>query len=150
MGTTSTAPRARLTRGPNVSEVIEEELLPEIDREFLEQKGFDYEAAKAGNDTHVFLKNWQFPAAYSPRVAEVKVILPAGYPNANLDMWWTNPTVRLASGASPKNCDHHETINGVTWQRWSRHFPPDRPWRVGTDNLRTFITVMMREIAKGI
>ncbi len=124
-----------------------EDILPEIDRDFLAEKGYKYRARRVGNDVHITIENFPFPAAYAPRSATLLIILPAGYPNANLDMFRTIPDVKLLDGAWPKNCNARETHVGVSWQRWSRHFTA---WRQGVDNLRTFIASVKHELDKGI
>src|ERR1700730_18605066 len=92
-------------------------LLPEIDREFLDEKGLKYDVVRNGGEVHVILRDYSFPAAYSPRTADLLIILPAGYPNANPDMFWTYPDVKLATGEWPKNCDAHADYGGLSWQR---------------------------------
>jgi hypothetical protein len=125
-----------------------DDLLPEIDREFLAEKNLKYTASRVGADTHVVIHEFDFPAAYAPRKANLLIILPAGYPNANLDMFWTDTVVKLANGNWPDRSDTHAIYDGVSWQRWSRHFKT--AWRQGTDNLRTFVTTIRKELARGV
>ena len=124
-----------------------EDLVPEIDREFLSSKGFKFRALRSGAEVHVIIDDFPFPDAYAPRVASLMIKLPAGYPNANLDMFWTNPVVRLVSGAMPQNCTELQKIDEVQWQQWSRHFAT--AWRQGVDNLQTFVATVRRELQKG-
>jgi hypothetical protein len=125
-----------------------EDLLPEIDRDFLAEKNLKYVAMQIGAETHVTIKDFDFPAAYMPRKANLLIILPAGYPNANLDMFWTEPVVKLTNGNWPACADHHAVYNGVSWQRWSRHF--QTAWRQGVDNLRTFVATIRKELSRGV
>jgi hypothetical protein len=125
-----------------------EDLVPEGDRDFLTAKGYKYTAKRVGADVHVIIEAFPFPAAYMPRAANLLIILPAGYPNANLDMFRTLPDVKLANGTWPRNGENREVHAGVSWQRWSRHFTS--AWRQGIDNLRTFIASIRHELEKGI
>lgn len=126
-----------------------EDLVPEADREFLASKRYKVSAARIGADVHVMIQDFPLPQAYLPRAVTLKIILPAGYPNANLDMFWTSPHVSLAtSGGRPARADTYEDHNGVSWQRWSRHFIT--AWRQGVDDLRSFLATIRRELAKGI
>lgn len=125
------------------------QLLPELDREYLDGKEYDYRVEKHGGATHLVFPNHPFPAAYSPRVADLMIILPAGYPNANPDMYWTYPDVKLANGSWPKACEAHQMFGDRNWQRWSRHLN-QIPWRPGVDNIRTYLATVRRDIAKGI
>jgi len=125
-----------------------EDLLPEIDREFLASKGYKHRVKRVGQDIHVMIDDFSLPSAYTPQSATMLIILPAGYPNANLDMFRTIPDVKLANGNWPERADVRETHAGVSWQRWSRHF--NTAWRQGVDNLRTFIASIKHELDKGI
>lgn len=125
-----------------------EDLIPEIDRDFLREKGYEFTASRVGADVHVVINQFKVPEAYDVEATNLLIILPAGYPNANLDMFRTLPDVRLKSGNWPLNADNREVHNGVSWQRWSRHF--NTTWRQGVDNLRTFIASVKRELEKGI
>lgn len=121
-------------------------LIPQSDEEYLKQRGFDYQLKPAGSEVHLVIKDWPFPDAYSVRTAEILIRILPGYPGSPLDMFWTIPDVRLASGAWPQAAEVHEIHDGRNWQRWSRH----TEWRAGIDNLRTFITGMTMEINRGI
>jgi Prokaryotic E2 family E len=125
-----------------------EDLVPEADREFLASKGYKFSATRIGADVHVIIEDFPLPEAYVPRVVSLKIILPAGYPNANLDMFWTLSHVTLATGGTPARSDTYEVHAGVSWQRWSRHF--NIAWRQGVDDLRSYLATIRRELAKGI
>jgi hypothetical protein len=131
-----------------VAAVITEQLLPELDREFLEEKEYTFDVTQTGGEIHLIIQNFELTAAYSPSRADLLVILPAGYPNSNPDMFWTYPDVKLASGAWPQQCQHHQVYGDRNWQRWSRHF--QQPWRSGVDCFRTYLAAVRRELAKGI
>jgi hypothetical protein len=122
--------------------------IPSSDERFLKRREFDYSIVTDGPHTLLVIKNWEFPEAYTPRKADLMIILTPGYPMAALDMFWTYPDIKLASNDSwPEACAHHETYAGVSWQRWSRHF---QNWRAGIDDLRSFITSVEQEINRGI
>lgn len=122
-----------------------ENLIPEADRDFLKEKEYHFNILPHEGAIHLILEQIPFPEAYVPRVADILIIIPAGYPNAQLDMFWTFPDVKLANGSWPETSEHHQDFHGKNWQRWSRH----GTWRAGVDNLRTFISSVKREIEKG-
>ena len=120
-------------------------LLPELDLEFLNEKGFDCKVTQVGAEVRVVISGFPFPHQYTPRTARLMLRLPAGFPNANPDMFWTNPDVRLTNGNFPLNANYYDPSAGG-WQRWSRH---DNSWRPGTDDLRTKIASVRRELEAG-
>jgi len=126
--------------------VTNEEKIPELDRDFLYEKEYEFEILPLGGALHLIIKNFEFPEHYAPSQADLLVILPAGYPNAALDMFRTYPDVKLTNGNWPAAASPHEQLNGRSWQSWSRH----TNWRVGKDSLRSFISAVKKELNKGI
>ena len=122
------------------------ELIPELDREFLSEKGYVFEVVSGKGPLFLIIKDFPFSTSYVPQIADLLIIIPAGYPNAPLDMFWTNPDVKLTNGNWPSASEHHEQYNGRSWQRWSRH----GGWRMGIDSIKSFLASVKKEIAKGI
>lgn len=122
--------------------------LPQGDIEYLEEKQHDHQLVSAGGDIHVILHGFDLGAAYEPAQADLLVIIPAGYPEAHPDMFWTRPDVRLARGGVPLKADGHGAFPSGRWQRWSRHFRGK--WRPGVDNLRTYLAAVHTELARGL
>lgn len=123
-------------------------MLPEEDLAFLGSKGYKYAYAEEGGVGHLVISDFPFPAAYVPRTAEMLIRIVSGYPNSQLDMFWTIPDVKLASNnAYPQACEAKETYLNRTWQRWSRHWQVE--WRPGVDNLESFIGAIIHELNKG-
>jgi hypothetical protein len=120
-------------------------LLPESDREFLDEKGYAYDVQQGGGDVYVLIMEFNLPEAYSPRCCTLLLKLPAGYPNANPDMFWTAPTIQLACGGAPVAAQVVEILMGQAWQRWSRH---TSSWRPGIDNIQTKLRAVVSELAK--
>lgn len=121
------------------------QLLPESDREYLDEKGYAYNVHQAG-DVFVTIRDFPLPETYSPRSCTLLLKLPAGYPNANPDMFWTAPNVSLMSGGIPVAAQAVEVYLNQSWQRWSRH---TNTWRAGIDNIQTKLRAVVSELAKG-
>jgi hypothetical protein len=125
-----------------------EDKLPEDDRDYLNEKGYEFEVHEDGTGSlYVVIRRFVVGTAYVPAEANLMVILPAGYPNAQVDMFWTFPDVKLQNGSLPAASEHHHEYVGRNWQRWSRHF---QGWRPGVDSLKTFIAAVRKELQKGI
>lgn len=122
-------------------------MLSEEDEAFLNRKKWPWDAAEVvvGNakETHVIIHGIQLPERYQPRVVDLLIRIPSGYPEVRLDMFWTRPdVVEVATGRKPHLADVPETYNGVQWQRWSRH---NNHWRPSIDNLETFFATVTKE-----
>jgi len=120
-------------------------VLPPADLDFLSEKGWRYEIAPHPGEVRIYIRNFPLPRAYSPRTTDLLIRLPFGYPQSNPDMFWTKPDVRLLNGAFPTRADYHDP-SADNWQRWSRH----GGWRSATDNLRSKMASVKRELEAGI
>jgi len=124
------------------------ELLPEQDTDFLKSKNYEFELLPHNSITHLIIKKFIFPAQYYlPSEADLLIEIPAGYPNAPLDMFWINPEIKLANGVAPQQTETRADYHGKSWQRWSRHYVT--PWRSGVDSLRSFVQSIIAELKKG-
>ena len=124
------------------------DLLLDGDRDYLDSKGLNYEVAPNGGGLLLVVYDFQLPEMYNPKAVHLLVIIPAGYPNACPDMFWTIPDVKLQNGSFPRAAEHHEVHGGRNWQRWSRHFTGR--WRAGIDNMRSYFASVRAELRKGI
>jgi hypothetical protein len=121
-------------------------ILPSSEIQYLDDKGFEYEERQSGGEILLIIRNYQLPAFYIPCRCSLMIKLPAGYPNANPDMFWTNPIIRLTNGSAPIASEVQESYNGESWQRWSRHM---NSWRAGIDNIQTKLRAVKTELEKG-
>ena len=139
-----------LAGAPKMETTLTQCLLPETDIRFLADKGYKYSEEDINGWVHVILHDFPLPTAYIPQTCRLLIRIPPGYPNANPDMFWTQPDIKLGrTGAWPQSADYHEDYNGQSWQRWSRHIPSNR-WRPGTDTLQTFLRTIRQELQRGV
>lgn len=123
-------------------------MLPERDEEYLKSKGFKYTLTPSGNE--IMLVFPDFPVSSPPHNrcnVDLLVRLPPGYPNANPDMFWVVPELRLANGQHPEAASTFETHLGRQWQRFSRHYKGDQ-WRAGVDGIWTHLNFIQRELSR--
>lgn len=116
-------------------------LLPERDRRYLENAGYAHEVISEGGMVGVILKGFHLPEGkFDQTRADALILLPLGYPDAQPDMFYLDPWVKLAaSGAYPRAANVPQTFAGRNWQRWSRHALPGAPWRPGVDGIHTMV-----------
>jgi len=86
-------------------------------------------------------------AKYNMSTARLMIRVPFGYPNAALDMFYTQPDLLLASGAIPRQAQVLETLNGGVWRRFSWH--RNATWNPGRDTLLTFVSFVEDNLARG-
>jgi hypothetical protein len=115
--------------------------LPEADETFLDSLGLLWEAIIANGVRWLLLHGYPVPPGYNHNSVIVAIRIETGYPEAQLDMvYFYPPLVRLdgvAIGALST-----QSLDGKTFQRWSRHRTGVNPWRPGEDDLSTHLALV--------
>lgn len=112
------------------------ELLEE-DEEFLESLGLFWETVRAAdNVSWLLVHGYKIIEGYNVDTATLAINLVPGYPTSQLDMVFFNPPLARDDGQSISNLSDL-TIDGKTFQQWSRHRTEANPWRANVDNLST-------------
>jgi hypothetical protein len=136
------------------------DLLPERDVEFLLDKGWPdrIDVSRVGPEIHVRVRQHPLPdGRYDQAATDVLVRLVPPYPNENPDMFWTLPQLKLTNGTLPSATEimqvpapsgFEQAYQGVSWQRWSRHYNDKGVWRPGIDGLRTYFASICQEFEK--
>lgn len=82
--------------------------------------------------TNIVVKSVETGPLYQPGVTDLLLRVPNLYPDAALDMFWTDPELRLSNGSTPNRADVIETICQRQWRRFSWHrngrWNPDIDW----------------------
>jgi hypothetical protein len=110
--------------------------LPEEDAEYVESLGLPWETVKSGETRWLLVHNWPVPTGYNHAAAVAGLMLPASYPDGQIDMAYFHPHLALLCGKGIKNLTAH-SFDGKEWQQWSRHRTGENPWRPGVDNVAT-------------
>lgn len=111
--------------------------LPRRDERYLSNKNIRYDLLTGENNEKIIIfKQVPLPPhKFNFTTADVLVILPDGYPDCPTDMFYTDPWLKLSgTNAYPKAADQSYSLNGKSWQRWSRH---NNQWRPGIDGIKT-------------
>lgn len=125
--------------------------LPDLDREFLEEKNHHYEVVDADGFTNLVITDYRLPNCYTPNTVLLLIRLPEGYPLTPPDMFFTIPdnVVLAANGQTPDRCTGKLNSMDKTWQQWSRHFPAEE-WRPGVDYIRTYLAMIRSDLEQCI
>lgn len=78
---------------------------------------------------------------YSLASTTLLIRVPRAYPDAGLDMFWTDATLLLKGGGTPRNAESVESYCGKSWRRFSWH--PAR-WDPARDNLCSYLEFVRR------
>jgi hypothetical protein len=108
--------------------------MPEAEEEYLDANYPGWETIREGTTPWLILNDVAVPDGYNHARVQAAIAIPSGYPNSQLDMVYFLPALAKANGR-PIACLAPQSIQGQTWQRWSRHYA----WRSGIDDLVTHV-----------
>lgn len=109
------------------------------DTRFLDSTGLVWETIKESGEQLVIIRGRRVVDGYTPAKADIALVLPAGYPDTQIDMAYFCPPLscgRAVANLSPR------VIEGRTYQQWSRHRTPDGPWRAGLDDIASHLALV--------
>lgn len=113
----------------------------EEDIEYLNSKGYTWEAVAQAEVKRVVLRGFEPPQGFAPAKVDAFVILPHGYPDAQIDMVYFHPPLARVDGVGIRSLITND-FEGKTWQGWSRHRTANSTWRQGIDNMATHMMLV--------
>lgn len=120
----------------------------EDDQKFLNERSYDWTIHPDGSQgSFLVIRNFDVSGGgFIPSKTDLMIRIPAQYNMAQLDMWYCDPPIRIAStGQFAPASEVIESYLGRSWQRFSRHLPGGA-WRAGVDNLRSYMPHIWREL----
>jgi len=115
----------------------------EEDQMFADRHPGSVERVSEGNINWVLIHDMDVPEGYNVSKVTAAIMIPVGYPTCGLDMVYFYPVLSLASGRAIHAAEARQTIQGKLYQRWSRHFTAQAPWRPGIDCLETYYAMIL-------
>ena len=115
--------------------------LPEEDVNFLDVLGLTWETVNDQGMQWVIIHGYPVAPGYNHQKVSVSIKIETGYPRSPLDMAYFYPALQRLDG-NTINAICGQIIDGVQYQRWSRHRTPQNPWREGVDDLSTHMTLV--------
>lgn len=116
--------------------------LPQEDVERLDVLGLPWETVNDGGRFWLLIHNYPIPRGYNVATATAAIQIPPGYSTAPLDMVYFHPAISRSDGIGIGATQHTERIQGLPFQRWSRHRTQDNPWRDGVDDIAAHLRLV--------
>jgi len=128
--------------------------LPEEDTDLLEAASLCWETVADGGNKWLIIHAVPLSDTFVARETSVAIQLPANYPPAALDMVYYYPAIQRVDNKAIPCTEASVQIEGINWQRWSRHYTPTNPWKPGEYNVFTHYLLsqawLQREVTRGI
>lgn len=126
--------------------------LPPDDTTFLDASYPGWQTIRDGNVSWLVISDYLVPDGYNRQSATAALRLEPGYPDTPIDMVYFNPSLARVDGKAIGATETTQRIGGESFQRWSRHWTPENPWRPGEDNIQSHLLLVRlwleREFAK--
>jgi hypothetical protein len=112
-------------------------------RDHFERLNKEYDGAKMQNrgdgSALITVPNVRLPAGWNVESTTVHFVVPVGYPTACPDCFWTDPSLRLASGMLPTNSQINASYGGSEPLLWFSYHPAS--WNPLRDDFRTYLKI---------
>jgi hypothetical protein len=112
----------------------------------LDRLGVRWETMLDGARRWLIIRAYSLPSGFNQAATDIAIEVPASYPGAQLDMFYCHPHLALASGAIIPQTQHNETVQSVSFQRWSRH----RQWNSARDTLATHLALVDESLRREV
>ena len=112
------------------------------DVSFLDREVVSWEAIRFENMMWVLIYEHHVPDGYVQGNVTVAVCISEQYPEAQLDMVYFHPSLTRKDGKPIPQTEHQQSIDGKQYQRWSRHYTAQNPWKPGEHSLETHFYLM--------
>lgn len=123
-----------VSNGEAAMPVRREFKLLERDEQHLSAAGHRWETRLTSSGGRwLLIHDYQLPPGYSEEVVQLALSIPSTYPSTAMDMFYMYPAVRKTDGVLIPQTEATVDVDGVLFQRWSRH----RAWSPTTDNVMT-------------
>lgn len=122
--------------------------LLEIDEAHLNATGLKWETIKCDERRWLIIYDYPLLRGYKPAKVKLALDIPKDYPQAQLDMFYFDPSVSRCDGTVIPNTQVTAVIEGVTFQGWSRHRNAAQPWDPFSDNVATQLALVEHSLAR--
>lgn len=137
-----------INNGENAQQIRRQFALLAKDEAYLTGLGLFWETIYDGR-RWLLITGYALPAGYQQVSCSVAIEIPQNYPTAELDMFYCDPPLTRISGTQIPQTEHHQIIDGRTFQRWSRHRSAG-DWSPQRDSVLSHMGMVEESIAKEV
>lgn len=116
--------------------------MPQEDEEHLKALNLPWETVSENQVQWLIIHNYIVPDGYTQKAVSLAIQVPKNYPIAGFDMVYFYPALLRTDGIQIGATGSTAKIRDNIYQRWSRHFTSENPWRSGFDNVSTYLSII--------
>jgi hypothetical protein len=107
----------------------------------LQGRGSRVEIFDENQQCYVSVHGLDIPSPpWSANLTDILIVIPASYENAELDGFYVALPLGFNGANHPRINGGEITVKGRSWRLISWHYPDNRKWIRGQDNIETHIT----------
>ena len=122
-------------------------LPPQLDSE-IQKIREDYKIEVTEEQTLINIVIFEFPTSnlYTMQKTTLLLRVPRAYPDAGIDMFWTDVNLILTDNSIPSGAQYIEEYMNKKWRRYSWHPNPGNPrrWNPTVDSLISYLDFVKR------
>lgn len=122
----------------------------EKDSEYLKQAFGNFKTIVEVSRRWLIVDNYKLPEGYNHQNISIAIEIPIAYPQAEIDMFYTYPRIKLANGLNPSCTEVDQSIEGKAYQRWSRHRSSLSSWNPVVDSVMTHFALIEESIIREV
>lgn len=135
-------------------------LVPQLDSEIKRLRQlYTVDVVEEDSVINVVIRGFPTSGLYNKPTTNLLLRVPRSYPDAGLDMFWTDPELTLRDGGTPANAQQLERyaaldsipdFAGKQWRRFSWHPQSNTPhrWNPNVDNLESYLEFVRKRFSK--
>jgi hypothetical protein len=117
-------------------------LLPRLARDVEElRSAYKVQVVEEADFINVVVESFPTGEGYNLASTTLLLRVPRAFPDAGLDMFWTDPSLTLANGSIPQAAESVETYSGRQWRRFSWH---SSGWAPASQSLPAYLEFVRR------
>jgi len=120
------------------------------DDRFLDGLGLWWETVIDEKRRWLLIHDYPVPAGFTVERVLLALEIPLTYPSAQIDMFYTHPTLTLRSGRAIDRTQASAVILRLAFNGWSRHRGAQSPWNPETDRVATHLALVESAIMKEV
>lgn len=124
--------------------------LLENDDAYLDGLCLPWETIISDGHRWLVIRNYPVPSGYNVSSVTLALLIPPLYPQAEIDMFYVYPMLQKNDGIAIPSVQIMQPINGVAFQRWSRHRGQVQPWDPKLDNVQTHLALVDTAVAREV
>ncbi len=141
---------AEINNGEMAVDAYQGFTLMEKDSVYLNNLGVQWDTLVDSGRRWLVIRDYILPSGFNHAVVDVAIDIPTSYPYAELDMFYCDPPLRLASGELIAQTMTKVLIDGKSFQRWSRHLNGATRWNPLTDSVITQMAVIEESLFREV